>query len=588
MQSSTRSSNDGTSFACRARSSLPRSFAAITRSGFSRCGALLRKLGGLDHFIGEIPSGATVDQLTPSPEAVELPKNVSTQLRCRAVRLHARGGLGEIFVAWDEELRREVALKLIQHPHDRDPERRERFVREAEITGRLGHPGIVPVFGIGETDDGRPCYAMRFIEGETLQAAIARFHAAETKAGDGREHDLALRGLLSRLIAVCQAVAFAHSRGVIHRDLKPSNVMLGPFQETLVVDWGLAKRTNDHEGPAPDRVDLALEQGSRLDVDLTRTGSTFGTPAYMSPEQAEGRWDSVGPTSDVYSLGATLYFLLVGQPPFQNHDRRALLQQVIAGDIPPPRRVKPSVPAALEAICQKAMATLPRDRYSGAQELATDLERWLADVPVSAWREPKLVRLSRWFRRHKVLVAASIALATTALIALSVSTLLLGREQRLTAAALLEARANFRQARQAVDDYCTNVSKELINEPGVSELRKKLFASARDFYEEFVRRHGDEPALRAELGMATRRLADIIASTETGAAAVPVYERSIRLLAAAAADDNANPATLHDLGTTWNLLGTTFHEAEEYDRVEAPTMLRSRSWTAACKRHPAT
>ena len=130
---------------------------------------LLRKLGCLDQFIGEIPSGATMDQVTLSAEAAALPKNVSTQLRCRAVRLHARGGLGEVFVAWDEELRREVALKLIQHPYDRDPDRRERFVREAEITGRLGHPGIVPVFGIGETDDGRPCYAMRFIEGETFR-----------------------------------------------------------------------------------------------------------------------------------------------------------------------------------------------------------------------------------------------------------------------------------------------------------------------------------------------------------------------------------------------------------------------------------
>ena len=213
---------------------------------------LLRKLGCLDQFIGEIPSGATMDQVTLRAEAAALPKNVSTQLRCRAVRLHARGGLGEVFVAWDEELRREVALKLIQHPYDRDPDRRERFVREAEITVDSATRGSFRYSGSARPTTAVPAMPCGSSKERPLRQQ-SRFHALETAGdSDAREHDLALRGLLSRMIAVCQAVAFAHSRGVTHRDLKPSNVMLGPFQETLVVDWGLAKRTNENEGPAPD------------------------------------------------------------------------------------------------------------------------------------------------------------------------------------------------------------------------------------------------------------------------------------------------------------------------------------------------
>src|SRR5262249_1293741 len=152
--------------------------------------------------------------------------------RFRVLRAHARGGLGEVFVALDDELHREVALKEIQPRHADRAEGRARFVREAEITGQLEHPGIVPVYGMGAYPDGRPYYAMRLIRGESMQEAIARFHAADERPRDVSERELALRGLLARFVAVCQAVAYAHSRGVVHRDLKPANVMLGEFGET--------------------------------------------------------------------------------------------------------------------------------------------------------------------------------------------------------------------------------------------------------------------------------------------------------------------------------------------------------------------
>ncbi len=420
---------------------------------------LIRMLENVDDLIAA-EEGATTDADSTARGPVVLPDDVSLASRCHVLHIHARGGLGDIFVGWDQELGREVALKLIQHPHERDPMRRERFVREAEITARLGHPGIVPIFGLGQTGDGRPCYTMRYIEGETLRAAITRFHQADAAGREPHERALAFRALLSRLITVCQAIAFAHSRGVIHRDIKPENVMLGPFQETLVVDWGLAKQWREPaerpEGPT-DALRNDDAQGLNAgDSSLTRMGATLGTPAYMSPEQASGLWDEVGPASDVYSLGATLYFLLTGQPAFQDSSRHVLLDRVRRGEFPRPRQVKDTVPDALEAVCLKAMALRSNERYAHVLDLASELEHWLADEPVSAWREPPLARLGRWVRWHRPLVAGSAALAGTALLALAMSTLLLGREQSKTKAALDEARASYRMARATTADMQTS------------------------------------------------------------------------------------------------------------------------------------
>ena len=167
--------------------------------------------------------------------------STATSVRFRILRLHRTGGLGAVYVAHDEELHREVALKEIRDRHANDPDSRSRFLQEAEITGRLEHPGIVPVYGLGTYADGRPFYAMRFIKGDDLKDAIAHFHEADVPRRDPGERTLALRELLGRFLDVCNAMAYAHSRGILHRDLKPNNILLGPYGETLVVDWGLAK-----------------------------------------------------------------------------------------------------------------------------------------------------------------------------------------------------------------------------------------------------------------------------------------------------------------------------------------------------------
>jgi serine/threonine protein kinase/Flp pilus assembly protein TadD len=341
--------------------------------------------------------------------------------RYRPLRFHARGGLGEVHVAEDSELPRQVALKRIQDCHaDNEPLRR-RFLREAEITARLEHPGVVPVHGLVHGPDGQPCYAMRFVEGQSLREAIDAFHRQDQLQGrDPGERRLALRELLGRLVAVCNTVAFAHDRGVVHRDLKPANVMLGQYGETFVVDWGLAKEMTGDECNVPDggiaSATPANPPTAAPSDSLTKTGRVAGTPAYMSPEQAAGRWAAVGPASDVYSLGAILYVILTGRAPFPASDPPDLVRQAQQGDFPLPRQIRPDVPRTLEAVCLKAMAFQAAERYASALELKADLERWLADEPVRACHEPWTVRARRWVRRHRAMTTGVAAAALVALV----------------------------------------------------------------------------------------------------------------------------------------------------------------------------
>ncbi len=266
--------------------------------------------------------------------------------RFRILRSHAAGGLGEVFLAHDEELDREVAVKEIRAEYVSHADICSRFFLEAEITGGLEHPGVVPVYGLGRGEDGRPFYAMQFVRGETLNEAIARFHAEPKGKPDARSWNLGLRRLLGHFVAVCNTLAYAHSRGVIHRDIKPQNILLGPYGETLLVDWGLAKIVGRDEQAQRQEDETAgrreatetLRPEAAAGSTPTMFGTAVGTLAFMSPEQAAGLVDQLGPPCDIYGLGATLYMLLTGRIPFPNKELQQTRQDIIAGRCVPPRQ----------------------------------------------------------------------------------------------------------------------------------------------------------------------------------------------------------------------------------------------------------
>ncbi|TWT36991.1 Serine/threonine-protein kinase PknD [Posidoniimonas corsicana] len=338
--------------------------------------------------------------------------SLSAETQLDELRLLAKGGLGIVFAAEDQQLGRRVAVKFLQEDHAHDPLSRRQFLLEAEVTSRLEHPGVAPVYCAGAVEDGRPFYAMRLIEGQTLDQAIDAFHQAHPN-GMYDEQSSELRTLLQRFITVCKTIAYAHNRGILHRDIKPSNVMLGRYGETLVVDWGLAMAVGrEAEFKLADERTLLPQVTS----DSASSDSMAGTPAYMSPEQMSGA-TTLQPASDIYSLGATLYRLLTDHHPIEASDLADLRQRAIRGDIPKPTRHAPALSKPLEAVCMKALATEPADRYRTALRLAEDLEHHLADEPVSAYRESFSYVAARWVKRHlRVVQTAAAALVTLLLL----------------------------------------------------------------------------------------------------------------------------------------------------------------------------
>jgi serine/threonine-protein kinase len=469
----------------------------------------------------------------------------SEGLRFRVLRPHAQGGLGAVFVALDTELHREVALKQILDHHADDPTSRQRFLLEAEITGGLEHPGIVPVYGLGTYSNGRPYYAMRFIKGDSLKEAIDRFHGDAALKSDPGRRSLELRKVLRRFTDVCNAIEYAHSRGVLHRDIKPGNIIVGKHGETLVVDWGLAKARGKTEGADPSE-ERPLTASSASGSAETLPGSALGTPSYMSPEQAEGDLEHLGPRSDVYSLGATLYCLLTGRPPLGG-DAAEVIPRVRRGDFRPPRQRDPSIDRALEAVCLKAMALRPQDRYASCRVLAEDVERWMADEPVTAWREPFTRRARRWARRHRASVqAAALALVVIAVLATTAAIVVDQARRREEAArtqvtlALANERAAKAEAQEylglagrAVDDYFTKISENaLLKRQDAAEvrdlrsLRKELLEVALDYYNRLATRRTPDQALRAEQAAAYARVGRIKDEIDSKEAALDAFRQA--------------------------------------------------------------
>ena len=401
-------------------------------------------------------------QPTDAPRTHKAPR---AEDRYKLLDNFAHGGLGNIWLAEDTSIHRQIAFKELLPKALKNRSIVERFMEEAQITGQLEHPCIVPIYDVGYQENGTPFYAMKLLKGGNMEKAIEEMHAL---ARGSTERQLAFTRLLRQVISVCQALGYAHGKGVLHRDLKPLNVMLGEFGETLVLDWGLAKVIDvmshhevvtDSDGQI-DKADpnASFDTGtviqsmvSETNLGATKTqgasnfgtsktavsspggtqnrttetgsflrrqvatdartagshtimGQIMGTPAYMPPEQAEGKIDQLDARTDIYSLGGILYKLLTNQSPVGRGKAQDILKKVITGEITPPREVDPTIPPPLEAICRKAMAVKQEDRYPKAMDMAADIEAWLSDEPVSVYPDPWRTRLRRWYKRHQALV----------------------------------------------------------------------------------------------------------------------------------------------------------------------------------------
>ena len=558
--------------------------------------------------LGDADIGASIAQLGPGSTqrgAEDVDRTASYSVgsatsdgqRFRVLRPHARGGLGAVFVALDTELHREVALKQILDHHADDPTSRQRFLIEAEITGGLEHPGIVPVYGLGTYGDGRPYYAMRFIRGDSLKEAMEHFHADAALKTDPGRRSLELRKLLLRFLDVCNAIDYAHSRGVLHRDIKPANVIVGRHGETLVVDWGLAKPLGRSDPGSGERTLLPSSSSGSSE---TLPGSALGTPAYMSPEQAEGALDRLGPRSDVYSLGATLYCLLTGRPPYTGDDAGAILRAVQRGEFRPPRAIDPTIDPALEAVCLKAMALEPEERYGSPRALAEEVEKWMADEPVSAWREPLARRALRWARRNRTAVASAAVALVAGVVGLSAvlavqtqakaalaSSLVRETQAKLELAAANTDLARSRDAMQArydlavaaIQTFHTGVSEDfLLKEEAFKDLRNRLLKSASDFYGKLGALLGKETdaASRRALWQANFEVAELTDQVGRKEDALAAHRSVLAARQALAAEPGAEVGATVEVGRSLvavaGLLEATGQTAEalaEYRKSEA-------------------
>ncbi len=407
---------------------------------------------------------STAVRVTVAAEPADLARTVAAEAVVAQVPPHAaaalpnipgyeihaelgRGGMGVVYLARQLSLKRLVALKMLLAGQQASPSQRLRFEAEMQSIARLQHPNLVQIFEVGE-HEGRPYFAMEYVDGGNLERQMA-VRPPMRKAAELVE-------------VVARAIHAAHQRGVIHRDLKPANILLTADGTPKISDFGLARRMDVMDGPTPSK-------------------QVLGTPSYMSPEQAVGRSRQAGPATDIYSLGAILYELLTGRPPFQGENSIQVLYQVASAEPVPPRRLQPGVAVELETICLKCLEKSPSQRYPSAAALADDLHRYLAAEPIAArpiawWR-----RAARWARRRPATAAALAALAVGLLALLSTSAWF---NQRL-ATELANTEAARRDLDQALDQQVAHgLDRDLRQLEMVPQAVAALLAERRDWQDQ--------------------------------------------------------------------------------------------------------
>lgn len=370
--------------------------------------------------------------------------------------------MGLVLRGRDPLLRREVAIKILRPEAQSDAQRRLRFTEEAQVTGQLEHPGIVPVHYLGQDAEGRAYFSMKLVTGQPLDQLISKWHQGDRETRE----EFPRNRLLSIFERVCETVGFAHAKGVLHRDLKPANIMIGAHGEVWVLDWGLAKaiKARDASGTLKVRAQEITSVREDLGKDLTLDGLTVGTPEYMCPEQAAG--DPLDEGADIFGLGGVLYAILTGQAPVRGKSVEDTVSNAAHGKFVAVRRTEAGryLPAPLVAIVEKCLARQRKDRYRSAAGLLRDLRAFAAGEAISALPDTALDRFRRFTRKHRTGVAVAGALSGLVLLILTVASVLVARKERESRAAQevaqqerqhaleAEARRNVAEAKQLQAD----------------------------------------------------------------------------------------------------------------------------------------
>jgi serine/threonine protein kinase len=460
----------------------------------------------------------------------------------RLIREIGRGGMGIVYEAHQSSLNRRVALKILPLAAALEPKQLKRFQHEAQAAAQLHHTNIVPVYAVG-CERGVHYYAMQYIDGQALAAVIAelrqqtglergnasrplsevakemvsgRWAPAKPAGGVGpptmpyvpgqASHasagETAPRGRLStepsirsaayfRTVAnlgiqAAEALEHAHRLGIVHRDIKPANLLVDPQGDLWITDFGLA----------------LFQSGAGL----TMTGELVGTLRYMSPEQALAKRSEVDHRTDIYSLGVTLYEQLTLQQAFDGEDREELFRQITLQEPRELRRVNPAIPVELETIVLKAIRKSPAERYTAAQDLADDLQRFLDDKPILARRPTFREKAVKWARRHRAVVASALALMVLTMIGSIITTVIIAQEHAWTIEAYrreqeqrASAEQNFHRAREAVDQLVQISEKALAGKQDLEGLRWRLLDAALSYYQGFLDQRRDDPSIQAEL-----------------------------------------------------------------------------------------
>ena len=488
--------------------------------------------------------------------------------RFKLLRALGAGSHGIVYLARDPVLERDVALKVPRPETLVSPDLRKRFLREARTVAELAHPNLVPVYEVGEL--GPVCFiASQYCSGPTL---------ANWLTDQQRRVSVHLAVTLAKSLA--ETVDYVHQRGILHRDIKPANVLLTPLLKTIQPSQPIEPNPFPFELKLTDFGLAKLMDGS---PNSTRTGAVLGTPAYMAPEQAEGRGNRISPATDVYALGVILYELLTGRPPFRGGSDLETIRQVTESRLISPRRLRREVPRDLEAVCLKCLEFEPDRRYQTAGNLAEDLRRFLAAEPVSARRAGPLLRLTKSFQRKPVVSTLVVSLALALVIGSSIVTWLWRRSEHNYKL----AEASFRDSHLAIQEVHTVIYEGgKYNDPRFQPLRKELLETGLKYYRQLLARHSEDEAVLADAAGTLYEMGFISQSTGSKTKALETYDESRATWDSLIERNPTESRYQYYLAKTLNHMGLMQLETGKPDEAIASWRRSHEVWITLCANHP--